>query len=67
MAVVVVVAAGIGGWKWLVPVAVTLALPVPWSSGLSVLVAMIPLAREAALVSRAAPSAEPVSLENSPP
>jgi hypothetical protein len=41
------VVAGLGGWRWLVPVAVTLALPVPWSSGLSVLVACIPLGRDA--------------------
>jgi len=33
------------GWRWSVPVAATLALPVPWSSGLSVLVAVIALAR----------------------
>jgi hypothetical protein len=44
---VVAVAAGNGGWRWLVPVAVVLALPVPWSSGLSVLVACIPLGLEA--------------------
>jgi hypothetical protein len=38
----------IGGWRewrWTVPVAATLALPVPWSSGLSVLVALVALAR----------------------
>lgn len=34
------------GWRWSVPVAATLALPVPWSSGLSVLVAVIALARQ---------------------
>ena len=44
---VLAIAAGIGGWRWLVPVAVTLALPVPWSSGLAVLVAMIPLTVDA--------------------
>lgn len=38
----------IGGrldWRWTVPVAATVALPVTWSSGLSVLVALIPLYR----------------------
>lgn len=34
------------GWRWSVPVAATLALPVPWSSGLSVLVAVIALVRQ---------------------
>lgn len=43
VAAVVAVAGGIAGWRWLVPVAVTIALPVPWSSGLAVLVALIPL------------------------
>jgi hypothetical protein len=47
VAALVAVAAGIGGWRWLVPLAVVLALPVPWSSGLAVLVACIPLGREA--------------------
>jgi hypothetical protein len=53
LAIRVAVAAGVAliagwrGWAWLVPAAVVLALPVPWSSGLSVLVACIPLAREA--------------------
>lgn len=42
-AAVLAVVAGIAGWRWLVPVAVTIALPVPWSSGLAVLVALIPL------------------------
>lgn len=38
----------IAGWRglpWLVPVAATLALPVPWSSGLSLLVGSIALSR----------------------
>lgn len=43
---VVAVVGGWRGWRWTVPVAATLALPVPWSSGLSVLVAGIALARE---------------------
>jgi hypothetical protein len=47
VAAAIALAAGVGGWRWLLPVAVTLALPVPWSSGLSVLVAMIPLGRQA--------------------
>ena len=37
------------GWRWTVPVAATLALPVPWSSGLAVLVAVIALARHGEL------------------
>ena len=53
VAAVVAVVAGLGGWRWLVPIAVVLALPVPWSSGLSVLVACIPLGL-AALRGRAA-------------
>lgn len=40
------VAAGALNRPWLVPVAVTIALPVPWSSGLSVLVASLALTRE---------------------
>jgi hypothetical protein len=42
---VVALAGGWRGWYWTVPVAATLALPVPWSSGLTVLVAIIALAR----------------------
>lgn len=42
---VVAVAGGWRGWPWTVPVAATLALPVPWSSGLTILVAIIALAR----------------------
>ena len=34
------------GWRWAAAVAATLALPVPWSSGLSVLVAVIAIARQ---------------------
>lgn len=37
--------AGMRGLKWLVPVAATLALPVPWSSGLSLLVGSLALTR----------------------
>lgn len=40
------------GWRFIVPVAATLALPVPWSSGLSVLVAIIALARRGQLMER---------------
>ncbi|MEO8247169.1 MAG: glycosyltransferase family 87 protein [Chloroflexota bacterium] len=36
---------GIRGWRWTVPVAMTLALPVPWLSGLSILVAVLALWR----------------------
>ena len=42
---VVALAGGWRGWYWTVPIAATLALPVPWSSGLSVLVALVALAR----------------------
>ena len=45
LAAVVAVAGGWRGWRWTVPVAATLALPVPWSSGLTILVAIIALAR----------------------
>jgi hypothetical protein len=41
-AAVVVVTGGLR-WRWGVPIAATVALPVTWSSGLSVLVALIPL------------------------
>ena len=47
VAAAVAVTAGIAGWRWLLPVAVAGARPVPWSSGLSVLVACIPLGLEA--------------------
>lgn len=40
-----VVVGGWRGWRWTIPVAVALALPVTWSSGLAVLVALIPLYR----------------------
>ena len=33
------------GWRWAVPIAATIALPVPWSSGLTVLVAIVWLVR----------------------
>ena len=39
------VGAGVLRWRWLVPVAMTLALPVPWSSGLSLLVGSLALTR----------------------
>ena len=45
VAAVVAVAGGWRGWQWTVPVAATLALPVPWSSGLTILVAIIALGR----------------------
>jgi Glycosyltransferase family 87 len=47
-----VVAAGVIGWggltnrRWVVPIGVTLALPVIWSAGLSILVAVVPLVRD---------------------
>jgi len=37
---------GILGRRWLVPVAAAIALPVPWSSGMSLLVASLALTRE---------------------
>jgi hypothetical protein len=40
---------GIIGWRWTIPVAATIALPVPWSSGLAVLVALVALARRGML------------------
>ncbi|HET7521613.1 MAG TPA: glycosyltransferase family 87 protein [Candidatus Limnocylindria bacterium] len=40
------VVGGLTGWRWTVPAAATLALPVTWSSGLSILVALIPLYRD---------------------
>ena len=45
LAAVVAVAGGWRGSRWTVPVAATLALPVPWSSGLTILVAIVALAR----------------------
>ena len=45
LAAVVAVAGGWQGWRWTVPVAATLALPVPWSSGLTILVAVVALTR----------------------
>ena len=44
-----VLAGGWRGWRWTVPVAAAIALPVTWSSGLSVLVALIPLYRHGAM------------------
>ncbi|MEP7159051.1 MAG: glycosyltransferase family 87 protein [Chloroflexota bacterium] len=41
---------GFLGWRWTIPVAATIALPVPWSSGLSVLVALIAFARHGMLM-----------------
>jgi hypothetical protein len=49
IAAIVALVGGVLGWRWLVPFAATLALPVPWSSGLSVLVAVIALARRGQL------------------
>jgi Glycosyltransferase family 87 len=46
MATALALAGGRLGWRWTVPVAATVALPVTWSSGLAILVALIPLARE---------------------
>jgi hypothetical protein len=46
VAAVVALVGGWRGWRWAAPVAATLALPVPWSSGLTILVACIWLARQ---------------------
>ena len=43
VAAILAITAGSRGWRWLVPVAAVIALPVPWSSGLAVLIALIPL------------------------
>lgn len=45
VAAAIAVAAGRWGHRWLVPVAAVIALPVPWSSGLSLLVASLALTR----------------------
>lgn len=52
-AAVIALGGGIRGWRWTVPVAMTLALPVPWLSGLSILVAILALWRRGDLVARA--------------
>lgn len=46
IAATVAVYAGATNRRWLAPLPVFLALPVPWASGLAILVAMIPLARD---------------------
>jgi Glycosyltransferase family 87 len=43
LAAVLVLAGGRLEWRWTVPVAAALALPVTWSSGMAVLIALIPL------------------------
>lgn len=45
VAAAIALLAGARGIRWLIPVAVVIALPVPWSSGLSVLVASLALTR----------------------
>jgi hypothetical protein len=45
LAAVLGLVAGFVGIRWLVPVAATLALPVPWSSGLALLVGSLALTR----------------------
>lgn len=49
-AAVIAIACGRFGWRWGVPVAATVALPVTWSSGLTILVALVPLYRDQAAV-----------------
>jgi hypothetical protein len=46
---VLVLVGGRLGWRWVVPVAAAVALPVTWSSGMSVLVALVPLYRSRVL------------------
>lgn len=46
VAAAVAAVGGILGRRWLVPVAAAIALPVPWSSGMSVLVASLALTRQ---------------------
>jgi hypothetical protein len=46
VAAVLALVGGWRGWRWTVPVAAAIALPVTWSSGMSVLVALIPLYRD---------------------
>ena len=48
----IAIAGGWLGWRWTVPVAALIALPVPWSSGLSMLVAVIALWRHGLLTER---------------
>lgn len=45
VAAAVALIGGWRGWLWTAPVAATIALPVPWSSGLTILVACVWLAR----------------------
>lgn len=45
-AALVAVLGGFYGLRWLAPVAATIALPVPWSSGMSLLVASLALTRD---------------------
>ena len=45
LAGILAIAAGVLGVRWLVPVAATLALPVPWSSGLALLTGSLALTR----------------------
>jgi hypothetical protein len=49
--------AGLTDRRWLLPIAVTLALPVVWLNGLAVLAASVPLWRERAGASAVAPAA----------
>jgi hypothetical protein len=46
LATVLVLIGGRLGWRWTVPVAAAVSLPVTWSSGLAILVALIPLYRD---------------------
>lgn len=48
-AAAVALVGGSRGWRWTIPLAAFIALPVPWSSGLAVLVAVIGMARRGML------------------
>lgn len=50
LAAAIAIVGGWLGWRWTMPVAATVALPVPWSSGLAVLVAVIGLWRRGLLI-----------------
>ncbi|MBA2719598.1 MAG: DUF2029 domain-containing protein [Chloroflexi bacterium] len=62
VAVVVVVLAALTDRRWLVPVAVVLAMPVVWVNSLAVLAACVPLWRE-----RRVPVARPETFGGTPP
>ena len=67
LAALIALVGGIRGWRWTVLVAVALALPVPWISGMSILVGIIALLRgrpgpRPALATSHGPMAAPASV-----